>query len=146
MRDERKGREEITERLHEACRGVRTLCRELEEAAADPPAGASSADVAAKLDALADRLSDYFALEEEVEPFREVLEPGARLDERAAALAAEHGPLVSRARQIAARAKGSGEAGVAEEISAFLADLRRHESEENEIVQRFYCEDIGRGD
>lgn len=139
-------REEITERLREACRAVRAACRELERMTAQPAGPIPREDVGALLDRLAEGLAHYFALEEEIEPFREVLEPGARLDERAAALAEEHGPLVSRAREIAARARGGADGALSEEVAAFLADLHRHEKEENEIVQKLYCEDIGRGD
>lgn len=132
--------------LRRAWRDVREICDALERAAT---AGTRpQADLASLLDTFADRISRYFQLEEAFQEAGDPQAPGPLLAERAAALAEEHAELITRAREIGAQARASAflQPELANAVATLLEDFRRHEREENEILQKAYCLDIGAGD
>jgi iron-sulfur cluster repair protein YtfE (RIC family) len=124
---------------------VGTLERTM-EASSGPGAGYLE-NVASQLQALAKTLEHHFAHEDSSDLYTTFLERFPRFSTALARLGREHTDVLN---EIRALASGFASKPATKNlrklhcrVEAFIATLRRHEAEENEILQRAYCEDIG---
>jgi hemerythrin-like domain-containing protein len=105
-----------------------------------------------RLEALIETLEHHFRDEEQEALYREIPERYPRHAERLRRLEAEHGRILTRARDLVKRA-GSLDTTRIHELRAFnagaqllVARIRRHEAEENEVLLCAHWEEFGEGD
>jgi len=107
------------------------------------------------IETLRDQLALHFALEEAYGYFDDPIYVAPRLCDRASALRDEHQQLYLSYCELEVRAVDVLEhrsparsvlEALVSEIADFDAQLRRHEEEENQLIQQEYSDDIGVGD
>lgn len=139
--------EVIAEKLLLEHREVRARSRNLEQAM---NGGASSSDVARRLEAFLEHLRRHFTLEEQGDVFDGVPLHDERTRAIVASLLEEHVDLLERARWLLDRAREGGAepvgAELREQIELLLADLRKHEVAENDVFQELVYREIGTKD
>lgn len=107
--------------------------------------------VAAMLAELGDRLVKHFAIEEEGDYFTELMHRAPQLVVRANELMAQHPRMCSRARQLVTELSAMTPSEdwwqqTKQRFDAFKAELVKHESGENRLLQDAYTQDIGTHD
>ena len=109
------------------------------------------AEVSDLLAQLGDRLVKHFELEEEGGYFAEALTQAPRLISRANELMIQHPKMTRYARELAGAADPAQQPDLwwkqtRERFKAFQAELQKHESQENDLLQEAYNRDLGAND
>lgn len=107
--------------------------------------------VVEQLRTLCGKLESHFQTEEEEGFFTQITEQAPRLADQATLLCEEHIEMLDEAKSIAAKAEHCKKpldllCEVKPAFHEFSKQLMHHESEENEMLQKAYWEDIGPGD
>ena len=109
------------------------------------------AEVSGLLARLGDRLVKHFESEEEGGYFAEALTQAPRLISRANELMAQHPKMTRYGRELAGAADPDQAPDLwwqqtRERFKAFQAELSKHESQENDLLQEAYNRDLGAND
>ena len=128
---------------------LRELIGTIHKTLADPTSTVTQ--VREKLVALCDKLESHFRTEEEDGFFTQITDQAPRLTDQADKLCDEHRTMLDEAKSLAIRAIRCDQFHeLQQEIQPafheFSKHLMHHESEENEMLQEAYWEDIGPGD
>jgi hypothetical protein len=105
-----------------------------------------------KLEALAGTLRSHFREEEQASLYREVPERFPRFADRLQRLASEHSEILDRATELVRRAGALDHTRIHElrefnaGVQMLVANLRRHEAEENEVILSAHWQEFGEGD
>lgn len=138
---------QVAARCLEDHRTLRSLLRSVEEVeAAAGPSPDARRGVSKRLEEMAHRLREHFAWEEESDLYTAFPEYFPRFGAALERLRLEHEKIVRQVLELRAAYRSEAEIGgcdLATRLHALAATIRRHESEENEILQRAYCEDLG---
>ncbi len=131
---------------------VAELERHVEREARGADARSWAAELSSYLSELHGSLSTHFAFEESSQFWDELALLFPYAARRISRLVSEHDQLLSTlsslvllAREAGARAE-SGLAPLKGRVQEFVKQLRRHEAEEDELIQSLYSDDLGIGD
>lgn len=134
---------EQVEQQHEEIRqSISDIHRVLRAGEASPP------QLASQLSAFCVVLEDHFRTEEAGGFFDQITDQAPRLSSRADKLCHEHQQMLDSAKSLVKQAiDGDGSEGWRDKMGAAFHDFGRslmhHESEENELLQQAYTDDIG---
>ena len=114
---------------------LHALLEEIERASADTRAAAD--EVKPRLDTLRDQLAAHFEGEEEGGLFEQIVEEAPEQAHECQKLCDEHSGLLEKVDDLrSADAETRADPGWGARVRAFLEDLSRHESRENELLIR----------
>jgi hemerythrin-like domain-containing protein len=105
-----------------------------------------------RLEALAGTLRSHFKKEEQASLYREVPERFPRFADRLQRLASEHTEILERASDLVRRAGALDHTRIHElrefnaGVQMLVANIRRHEAEENEVILGAHWQEFGEGD
>lgn len=138
------------EAVLEEHREISSCVARIEEQLMRPAIGGWPATLADRLDELSTLLRAHFSGEAEASFFREVITIAPHLQARLSALALEHGKILQALSKASSLARTPDAAArgllLRRKVQLTLATLRRHESEENEMIMRAYLRDLGASD
>ncbi len=129
---------------------VAELERHLDRASREAPSASWAEELRSYLGELHDELGAHFAFEESSQFWEELAEAFPRAASRISRLVAEHDKIMESLEEVLGPAAepmgGKNAASVDAGVRGAIARLRRHEAEEDELIQRLFCEDLGSGD
>ncbi len=134
-------------------RRITNVLQRIEQWVVEPKTGAGwSGELGGMLEELQGLLKEHFGGEAEAKLFEQTIASAPHLTTQLTKLAKEHSQILQAFRAALEQAQklDSGDQeqvrGLQRKVQLALATLRRHESEENEIIMRAYWEDMGGGD
>ena len=134
-------------------RRITNVLQRIEQWVVDPKTGAGwTGELGGMLEELQGLLKEHFGGEAEAKLFEQTIASTPHLTALLTKLAKEHSQILAAFRaafeqaQTLDAAKEQEVRGLQRKVQLALATLRRHESEENEIIMRAYWEDMGGGD
>lgn len=129
---------------------VAQLERHLDRGSREAASASWAEELRSYLAELRDELSAHFAFEESSQFWEDLAEAFPRAASRISRLVAEHDKILESLEKVLGTAGeptgGRKAASVEVGVRGTIASLRRHEAEEDELIQTLYCDDLGSGD
>ena len=134
------------EREHEE---LRDAIKSIHTTLADPDS--ASTLLAEQLASCCEKLESHFRTEEDGGFFAEITNSAPRLSDQADKLCHEHETMLNEAKTVRDQTRRLADSegdrkGISAAFHAFSKQLMHHESEENDMLQKAYWEDIGPAD